>query len=597
MPKVPTIDDILNVTKPEPIAPDDYPLWYGTDGPQDAEIVIVGEAWGVEEFSAKRPFVGRSGVELTRMLAEAGIDRRNCLVTNTIAERPYNNEVWRYFNLKKEVPAEEELRGLFPNGRVRSELRRLEAQIAASRRRLVITVGNYALWALTNHTGAVTSSEAFGRKVPNGIMDWRGSMTYTLQGDLCLPIIHPAFILRQWSLRAVTVHDLKARVPMALRGDWRPNPMPLFWAPPTFDQAKMKLEQWIARANQGRFRLQCDIETYKQRIITCIGLTDSVHFAMSIPFVKKVPSGLDSWWTLEQEVTLLSLLRRLLTHPNIQLEGQNFLYDTQYIQHWLLIRPEIDFDSMYAHHMLWPGTPKALDYLSSLYCKYHWYWKHESQDWDGKGTVEQLLTYNCWDLVRQFECATTLRELIVVLKMETQWQMTLDRVKLALRMMNRGVRIDTKRKGRLQTELAAVLYQIDTKLETIIPQSWLPPPKKGAKQSRWYTSSKQSMYVFGELLCMKLPRHRKTGNPTLGADEFPKLMKKHPEWTKLFKLLELRRSVAVFKSHFVDMILDPDTRARCSFNPSGTETFRYSSSANAFGRGTNLQNLPVGDEE
>jgi len=427
-------------------------------------------------------------------------------------------------------------------------------------------------------------------------MDGRGSMTYPLAGDQCPPIVHPAAILRQWALRAITVHDLKARVPLALRGDWRPNPMPLFWAPPTFDQAKMKLEQWLRRADLAPFRLQCDIETYQRRFISCIGLTDSINFAMCIPFVRKEGlDGLESYWTLDQEVTLLDLLRRLLMHPNVQVEGQNFLYDTQYLQHWLAISPRLSFDSMYAHHTLWPGTPKALDYLSSLYCKYHWYWKHESQDWDGKGTLEQLLVYNCWDLVRQFECATTLQELIVALRMEPQWQMTMDRVRLALRMMNRGVRIDTRRKGQLSIELAGALFQIDQRLETIIPQSWVPTSK--AVKSRWYTSPKQTMYVFSELLGLKIPRHRKTGNPTLGAAEFPALKRRHPEWGPIFDLLEQRRSIAVFKSHFLDMELDPDLRARCSFNPSGTETFRFSSSTNAFGRGTNLQNLPKGDEE
>ena len=36
---------------------------------------------------------------------------------------------------------------------------------------------------------------------------------------------------------------------------------------------------------------------------------------------------------------------------------------------------------------------------------------------------------------------------------------------------------------------------------------------------------------------------------------------------------------------------------RCSFNVAGTETFRWSSSKSAFDKGTNLQNIPEGDEE
>lgn len=572
-------------------------LWYGTSGPRDAEVVLVGEAWGQEEAAAKRPFVGQSGRELDRILAEAGLHRSNILMTNVVPERPYGNDMWRLFNAKNEAPPGSELRHLFPTPTVIAGLQQLDSQLRAERRRLIIACGNYPLWALTDHTGYATPPEANGRRVPNGIGNWRGSMTYTLAGVPCLPIYHPAGIMRQWSTRAVTVHDLKARVPMALRDDWRPRQPPLFWAPPTFEQAKMKLESWLRLAQAGHLvDLSTDIETHKG-LISCIGFADSKNFAMCIPWVKKVPTGLASYWTLNEEASLVRLVRELLRHPLVRVIGQNFLYDTQYIQHWWGVTPKLDFDTMLAHHLLWPGTPKGLDYLSSLYCRYHWYWKEDGKEWDTRGTLEDLLFYNCTDCVRTFECADTLRQLIPQLGQSRQWEETKDRTSLARRMMNRGVLIDRERRGRLALELAEVLSQIDASLARIIPQGWLPPYKKGAKHVPWYRSPQQQLYVFGEILGMKIPRHRKTGNPTMGKDALPTLKLKHPEFIGIFERLEQRRSVAVFKSHFVDARLDPDYRMRCSFNPGGTETFRYSSSTNAFGRGTNLQNLPIGDEE
>jgi DNA polymerase I-like protein with 3'-5' exonuclease and polymerase domains len=45
------------------------------------------------------------------------------------------------------------------------------------------------------------------------------------------------------------------------------------------------------------------------------------------------------------------------------------------------------------------------------------------------------------------------------------------------------------------------------------------------------------------------------------------------------------------------MPLDVDKRMRCSFNTGGTETYRFSSSKNAFGSGGNLQNIPSGTED
>ena len=56
------------------------------------------------------------------------------------------------------------------------------------------------------------------------------------------------------------------------------------------------------------------------------------------------------------------------------------------------------------------------------------------------------------------------------------------------------------------------------------------------------------------------------------------------------------RSLGVFLSTFVNAPLDVDGRMRCSFNIAGTETYRFSSSKNAFGSGMNMQNIPKGGE-
>ena len=58
------------------------------EGPLDARFVIVGEAPGENEVIAKRPFVGRAGQLLNRILQDAGIDRRQVYVTNVVKVRP-----------------------------------------------------------------------------------------------------------------------------------------------------------------------------------------------------------------------------------------------------------------------------------------------------------------------------------------------------------------------------------------------------------------------------------------------------------------------------------------------------------------------------
>jgi uracil-DNA glycosylase family protein len=66
------------------------PLWQrGTqtvfgEGAPNAEVMLVGEQPGDEEDRQGRPFVGPAGRLLDRLLGEAGIDRRQLYVTNTV---------------------------------------------------------------------------------------------------------------------------------------------------------------------------------------------------------------------------------------------------------------------------------------------------------------------------------------------------------------------------------------------------------------------------------------------------------------------------------------------------------------------------------
>jgi len=62
-------------------------------GPQDARLVVVGEAPGAVEDETGVPFVGRSGQLLDRLLAEAGTSRADVAVLNTVKCRPPDNRV------------------------------------------------------------------------------------------------------------------------------------------------------------------------------------------------------------------------------------------------------------------------------------------------------------------------------------------------------------------------------------------------------------------------------------------------------------------------------------------------------------------------
>lgn len=577
-------------------------IWFGTSGSRSAPIVIIGESWGAEELAQQRPFVGGSGQELRRMLAEAKIDINDCFLTNVVPARPHANDMTEFFYPTDEAKHGHHppLRGLYPTPIVRNGLAALEAQLRAIRPRLVIAAGNYALWALTECTKPVSVQTRRGAvRAPSGIDSWRGSQWYAnaLPPDLVqtkvLPIFHPAAILRAWYNRACTVHDLQARVPLALSDSWRPNPTPTLLAPPGFDVACEVLRGWLDRAHKDeRIRILCDIET-KQSLITCIGFADSPSFAISIPLV--LNGQLESYWTREQELVLFTLIRKLLSHPNILIEGQNFSYDVQYFRRYYAVVPKLDFDSMLAHHLLFPGTPKGLDYLSSLYCAHHWYWKDDGKEWDGSGTVRDLCLYNAEDCVRNFEINTELRRLIPEMGLSEQWEEVIATAHLLQRMMFRGVRIDRSRRAELAMSLGTTAEEFAHWFEKIIPQSIFTGDKRNP--TPWYRSATQQRDIFANVFGFALPNHKKTGNVTFGKEALSILKTKHPEFIRLFNALSDFRSLRVFKNTFIDAELDIDNRMRCSYNAAGTETFRFNSAANAFGSGTNLQNIPKGNED
>lgn len=74
-------------------------------GPLKAEIFIVGEAPGKEESEYEEPFVGMCGQYLTRLLEKAGIDRKQCYISNVVKCRPTDTGKKNRPPSKKEIKA------------------------------------------------------------------------------------------------------------------------------------------------------------------------------------------------------------------------------------------------------------------------------------------------------------------------------------------------------------------------------------------------------------------------------------------------------------------------------------------------------------
>lgn len=538
-----------------------------SSGPANARIMIVGEAPGPDEEYHQVPFAGRDSRELASMLHEAGFLISECFLANVIKYRPPNDDIDNFIHPKKTSPPPGFVYhfGRFVAPCVVEGIAELQADIERIRPDLILCLGNTGLWALSG--GSKTS-----------VSTWRGSQLH-LAGTRVLPTYHPSVILRQWSLRSIAVTDLRrARSWLdgkAEKRQWN------FHIRPGLSQVLEQLYRLKTRADQGQLLLSVDIET-RGGHIACIGIAWSETDALCIPFM--CVENQDGYWDLDSEVAVVKALRETLTHPQVSVVGQNFSYDAQYLHRFWHFTPNVRHDTMVAQGLLWPGLPKALDFLASMYCQHYVYWKNDGKEWDISIPEEQYWAYNCEDACRTYEVIQAQLAAIKSLNLSHQYYLLMRRWFPVQQMMRTGVRINKALRGSMAMDLISAMSEREAWLTRVLGHPFNP------------RSSKQMKQLFYEDLRVPIQRNRKTGNASLDDKALTKIKERIPVLAPLIKTISDFRSLGVFLSTFVQAPLDSDGRMRCSYNIVGTETFRFSSSENAFGSGTNLQNIPKGNE-
>ncbi|MBI4245667.1 MAG: uracil-DNA glycosylase [Candidatus Rokubacteria bacterium] len=135
---------------------------FGSGNPR-AELVVIGEGPGADEDAQGKPFVGRAGQLLTKMLESVQLSRdRDCYILNAVKCRPPANR----------NPEPDELAACAPF---------LAAQLGVIQPKVVLALGSVATQALL-HT-----------KEPIGKL--RGRM-HPYGAAVLIPTFHPAFLLR-----------------------------------------------------------------------------------------------------------------------------------------------------------------------------------------------------------------------------------------------------------------------------------------------------------------------------------------------------------------------------------------------------------------
>lgn len=146
-----------------------------TEGNRKARLMFVGEAPGADEDAQSRPFVGRAGQLLTRIIESLGLKREQVLIGNVNRCRPPGNR----------PPTTEEANICKPF---------LLREIAAVQPEVIVVLGNTAMKNLLDTKVGIT-------RVRGQFQDYKGIKI--------MPTFHPAYLLRDPSKKRETWEDLK----------------------------------------------------------------------------------------------------------------------------------------------------------------------------------------------------------------------------------------------------------------------------------------------------------------------------------------------------------------------------------------------------
>jgi uracil-DNA glycosylase family 4 len=145
------------------------------EGNPKAQLVFVGEGPGAEEDATGRPFVGRAGQLLDKIISAIGMRREECYITNVVKCRPPQNRTPE----PDEVTTCEQF---------------LFRQLAFIRPKVIVALGAPALQCLLRTKEPITKARGQWR-------EWNGIKV--------MPTFHPAYLLRSPDKKREVWDDMK----------------------------------------------------------------------------------------------------------------------------------------------------------------------------------------------------------------------------------------------------------------------------------------------------------------------------------------------------------------------------------------------------
>ena len=145
------------------------------EGSPNAELMFVGEAPGRDEDLQGKPFVGRAGKLLGKIIEAMGLKREDVYIANILKDRPPENR----------NPQEDEIKACIPY---------LKEQIKIIQPKVICALGTFAAQRLLEEETTISKL--------------RGKF-YVYEGIKFMPTYHPAYLLRNSKEKATVWSDMK----------------------------------------------------------------------------------------------------------------------------------------------------------------------------------------------------------------------------------------------------------------------------------------------------------------------------------------------------------------------------------------------------
>jgi len=336
----------------------------------------VGEAPGLREDEVARPFSGKAGQLLDKLLAEAGLKREEVFITNTVKCRPPTNR----------TPTKTEIQECTPY---------LWKEVKRVKPRFMLLLGNTALEGV------------LGVK---GIKKARGNWVEV--GDIqILPTYHPAAVLRNPGLMPLIQSDLQ-KFALATKGQLSQENDISY----VFINNREGLQK-VLRDAEKAIKLSYDIETGGQdyQDVLCVGtymrFKDGTEEGYFIPLAHpQAPKKFRKNW----EKIFNALLVMLRKKKGRRTVGQNAKYDNKYWRRYSKdpygSAPYLDFDLMLGSHLVDENSPHGLDYLSQTYANAPAYKNEVNKKALEKEDIYKVAKYNIQDCFYALHAADAVEE-------------------------------------------------------------------------------------------------------------------------------------------------------------------------------------------